>query len=152
MSADSKRSCLIMFADCVKTSPRRTSPAATAKLITTQLRCVSCRARWRVTCSRCAPSSTGACAGLCQRNAVVAVQLDRIDRKGKTRFADLDLAQWLIDNAPNDDLPSIALVRADLTLLTSSAESENQPARNGGRLSARPRYRALSLSQRRCSP
>ena len=41
---------------------------------------------------------------LCRRNPVIGVQLDRIDRKGRTRFADFDLAQRLIENAPNDDL------------------------------------------------
>jgi integrase len=32
------------------------------------------------------------------------VQLDRIDRKGRTVFANLELAQRLIADAPNDDL------------------------------------------------
>jgi hypothetical protein len=42
---------------------------------------------------------------LCRRNPVLdEVQLDRIDRKGRTLFADFDLAQRLIENAPNDDL------------------------------------------------
>jgi hypothetical protein len=35
---------------------------------------------------------------------VLEVQLDRIDRKGKTLFADFTMAQRLIQNAPNDDL------------------------------------------------
>jgi site-specific recombinase XerD len=41
---------------------------------------------------------------LCRRNPAIEVQLDRIDRKGRSRFADLDLAQRLIENAPTDDL------------------------------------------------
>jgi site-specific recombinase XerD len=41
---------------------------------------------------------------LCRRNPVLDVQLDRIDRKGRTRFADFELAQRLIENAPTDDL------------------------------------------------
>jgi integrase len=41
---------------------------------------------------------------LCRRNPVLDVQLDRIDRKGRTRFADFEVAQHLIKNAPNDDL------------------------------------------------
>jgi integrase len=32
------------------------------------------------------------------------VQLDRVDHKGRTRFADLELAQKLIAEAPDDDL------------------------------------------------
>ena len=31
-------------------------------------------------------------------------QLDRVDHKGRTRFADFELAQRLIQDAPNDDL------------------------------------------------
>ena len=41
---------------------------------------------------------------LCRRNPAIEVQLDRIDHKGRTRFADLELAQRLIENASNDDL------------------------------------------------
>jgi site-specific recombinase XerD len=41
---------------------------------------------------------------LCRRNPALDVQLDRVDRKGRSRFADLDLAQCLIENAPTDDL------------------------------------------------
>jgi site-specific recombinase XerC len=41
---------------------------------------------------------------LCRRNPVLDVQLDRIDRKGGTLFADFDLAQRLMENASNDDL------------------------------------------------
>jgi site-specific recombinase XerD len=41
---------------------------------------------------------------LCRRNPAIEVQLDRIDHKGRNRFADLELTQRLIQNAPNDDL------------------------------------------------
>jgi site-specific recombinase XerD len=41
---------------------------------------------------------------LCRRNPALDIQLDRIDHKGRTRFADLELAQRLIQNAPTDDL------------------------------------------------
>lgn len=46
---------------------------------------------------------------LCRRNPVLEVQLDRIDRKGRIHFADLELAQKLIANAPNDDLRFVLL-------------------------------------------
>ncbi|MEI9892846.1 MAG: tyrosine-type recombinase/integrase [Chthoniobacter sp.] len=41
---------------------------------------------------------------LCRRNPALEVQLDRVDHKGRTQFADLELAQKLITEAPNDDL------------------------------------------------
>jgi len=41
---------------------------------------------------------------LSRRNPALDIQLDRIDHKGRTRFADLAVAQRLIQNAPNDDL------------------------------------------------
>ncbi len=41
---------------------------------------------------------------LCHRNPAMEVQLDRVDHKGRTRFADLELAQKLIAEAPDDDL------------------------------------------------
>ncbi len=41
---------------------------------------------------------------LCRRNPALDIQLDRIYHKGRTRFADLDVAQRLIQNAPNDNL------------------------------------------------
>ena len=37
---------------------------------------------------------------LCRRNPALQVQLDRIDRKGRTHFGDLELPQHLIENAP----------------------------------------------------
>jgi site-specific recombinase XerD len=40
----------------------------------------------------------------CRRNPVAEVQLDRVDHKGRTHFADSELAQKLISEAPNDDL------------------------------------------------
>ena len=41
---------------------------------------------------------------LCHRNPAMEVQLDRVDRKGRTHFASLELAQKLIAEAPDDDL------------------------------------------------
>jgi site-specific recombinase XerD len=41
---------------------------------------------------------------LCRRNPAIDVQLDRIDHKGRTHFADFELAQRLIENAPSEDL------------------------------------------------
>jgi site-specific recombinase XerD len=41
---------------------------------------------------------------LCRRNPALEVQLDKIDHKGRTHFADFDLTQRLLRNAPNDDL------------------------------------------------
>lgn len=46
---------------------------------------------------------------LCRRNPVLEVRLDRIDRKGRTKFADLELAQKLIADAPNDDIRFVLL-------------------------------------------
>jgi len=105
MSAQSKRSCLSMFADSVKDTP----PAN----VTTS----HCKAFYNAAKMRVAPSTAESymftlrsffnwCVmeNLCRRNPVAQVQLDRIDRKGRTQFADLQLAQRLIENAPNDDL------------------------------------------------
>ena len=105
MSAQSKRSCLSMFADSVKD----TLPSN----VTTS----HCKAFYNAAKMRVAPSTAESymftlrsffnwCVmeNLCRRNPVVQVQLDRIDRKGRTQFADLELAQRLIENAPNDDL------------------------------------------------
>jgi integrase len=105
MSAESKRSCLIMFANSVKNIPL-------ANVTTSH-----CKAYYDAAKARVVPSTAESymftlrsffnwCVreNLCRRNPVVAVQLDRIDRKGKARFANFELAQRLIHNAPNDDL------------------------------------------------
>jgi site-specific recombinase XerD len=105
MSAESKRSCLIMFADSVNDTP----PANVTGN--------HCKAFYNAAKARVVPSTAESymftlrsffnwCLreSLCRRNPVLAVQLDRIDRKGRTQFANFDLAQRLIKNAPNDDL------------------------------------------------
>jgi site-specific recombinase XerD len=105
MSAESKRSCLKMFADAVNDTP----PANVTGY--------HCEAFYNAAKKRVTPSTAESymftlrsffnwCLkeNLCRRNPVLGVQLDRIDRKGRTLFADFDLAQRLIQNAPNDDL------------------------------------------------
>ncbi|MFZ3375037.1 MAG: tyrosine-type recombinase/integrase [Chthoniobacterales bacterium] len=105
MSAESKRSCLTMFAVAVSDAP----PASVSGF--------QCKAFYNAAKARVAASTAESymftlrsffnwCVqeNLCRRNPVLEVQLDRIDRKGRTRFADFDLAQRLIQNAPNDDL------------------------------------------------
>lgn len=105
MSAESKRSCLKMFAESVKDVPPSNVTA------------YQCKAFYKAAKHRIAASTAESymftlrsffnwCVmeSLCRRNPVLEVQLDRIDRKGRTLFADLSLAQRLIQNAPNDDL------------------------------------------------
>ena len=105
MSAESKRSCLNLFADSVKNIPP------------TNVTGYQCKAFYSAAKARIAPSTAESymftlrsffnwCVkeNLCRRNPVLEVQLDRIDRKGRTLFADFDLAQRLIENAPNEDL------------------------------------------------
>lgn len=105
MSAESKRSCLTMFADSVKNVPPSNVTG------------YHCKAFYFALKKRIAPSTAESymftlrsffnwCVreNLCRRNPLLDVQLDRIDRKGRTHFADLPLAQRLIENAPNDDL------------------------------------------------
>jgi hypothetical protein len=104
-SADSKRSCLNLFAGGVK----NISP--------TNVTGYRCKAFYNTAKARTAASTAESymftlrsffnwCVkeNLCRRKPVLDVQLDRIDRKGRTLFADFDLAQRLIENAPNDDL------------------------------------------------
>ncbi|MBX6326729.1 MAG: phage integrase SAM-like domain-containing protein [Chthoniobacterales bacterium] len=108
MRAESKRSCLLMFADNGKNIP----PA--------NITSSHCKAYYDAAKARVVPSTAESymftlrsffnwCVreNLCRRNPVVAVQLDRIDRKGKACFANFELAQRLIHNAPNDDLQFI---------------------------------------------
>ena len=105
MSADSKRSCLTMFANNVKNIPP------------TNVTGYQCKAFYIAAKQRIAPSTAESymftlrsffnwCVreNLCRRNPVFEIQLDRIDRKGRTRFADFDLAQRLLENAPSEDL------------------------------------------------
>jgi site-specific recombinase XerD len=105
MSADSKRSCLTMFAESVKDIP----PASVTSS--------QCKAYYNAAKARVVPSTAESymftlrsffnwCVqeNLCRRNPVIGIQLDRIDRKGRTRFANLEIAQRLIENAPTDDL------------------------------------------------
>ncbi|MGH8094125.1 MAG: tyrosine-type recombinase/integrase [Chthoniobacterales bacterium] len=105
MSAESKRSCLTMFADAVKNVPPVNVTSA------------QCNSYYNAAKARVMPSTAESymftlrsffnwCVreNLCRRNPVLAVQLDRVDRKGRTRFAELELAQRLIQNAPTDDL------------------------------------------------
>lgn len=105
MSAESKRSCLNMFANSVRDVP----PANVTGY--------HCKAFYGAAKARVVPSTAESymftlrsffnwCVRerLCRRNPVLDVQLDRIDRKGKILFADFDLAQRLIKNAPDNDL------------------------------------------------
>jgi site-specific recombinase XerD len=105
MSAESKSSCLNLFADSVKNIPP------------TSVTGYQCKAFYNAAKARIAASTAESymftlrsffnwCVkeNLCRRNPVLEVELDRIDRKGRTHFADLALAQRLIENAPNDDL------------------------------------------------
>lgn len=105
MSAESKRSCLTMFAEAVKNIPPVNVTSA------------QCNAYYSAAKARVMPSTAESymftlrsffnwCVreNLCRRNPVLAVQLDRVDRRGRTHFADLELAQRLIQNAPTDDL------------------------------------------------
>ena len=104
-SADAKAYVLRLFSDHVKNSPptRVTGP--------------QCKSFYAAAKGRLAPSTAESymftvrsffnwCVAqdVCRRNPALDVQLDRIDRKGRTRFADLDLAERLIEHAPNDDL------------------------------------------------
>jgi site-specific recombinase XerD len=94
-----------MFADSVKNVP----PANVTG--------IQCKAFYQAAKRRTAPSTAESymftlrsffnwCVreNLCRRNPVLDVQLDRIDRKGRTLFADFELAQRLIQNAPTEDL------------------------------------------------
>lgn len=105
MSADSKRCCLTMFADSVNDAP----PANVSGY--------HCKAFYNAAKARVAATTAESymftlrsffnwCVqeNLCRRNPVLEVQLDRVDRKGRTLFADLELAQCLIKDAPDDDL------------------------------------------------
>jgi site-specific recombinase XerD len=104
-SAESKKSCLKMFADSVNNAP----PA--------QVSVNHCEAFYTAAKRRVVPSTAESymftlrsffnwCMreNLCRRNPALGVQLDRIDRKGRTHFADFELAQRLITNAPTNDL------------------------------------------------
>ena len=104
-SAESKRSCLGLFADSVNNIP---PPSVTGQ---------HCEAFYTLTKRRVEPSTAESymftlrsffnwCVkqNLCRRNPVLEVELDRVDRKGRSRFADLPIAERLIKDAPDDDL------------------------------------------------
>lgn len=105
MSADSKLSILRMFADSVKNVPPGNVTAH------------QCKSFYLAAKRRVTPSTAQSymfairaffnwCVmeNLCRRNPASEVQLDRVDHKGRTRFADLETAQRLIEKAPSDDL------------------------------------------------
>ena len=94
MSAESKRSCLTMFADSVKNFPPSNVTG------------YHCKAFYLALKKRIAPSTAESymftlrsffnwCVreNLCRRNPVLDVQLDRIDRKGRTHFCLLPCRQ-----------------------------------------------------------
>lgn len=104
-SADAKAYVLQLFAQHIKNAP----PA--------QVTGYQCKSFYSAAKARVAPSTAESymftvrsffnwclAQNLCRRNPMLDVPLDRIDRKGRTRFADFELAQRLIENAPNDDL------------------------------------------------
>lgn len=104
-SADTKGYVLKLFADHVKNAPP-------ANITTHQCRMFYNAAKTRVASSTAESYmftlrsffNWSVAQNLCRRNPALDVQLDRIDHKGRTRFADFELAQRLIQNAPNDDL------------------------------------------------
>lgn len=104
-SADTKGYILREFAASVRDIP----PANVTAL--------QCKAFYNVARARVSPSTAESymftlrsffrwCVleNLCRRNPAAEVQLDRVDHKGRTQFASLELAQKLIAEAPNDDL------------------------------------------------
>ncbi len=104
-SADTKGYILREFATAVRDVPPENVTA------------LQCKAFYKAARERVAPSTAESymftvrsffrwcvAENLCRRNPAVEVQLDRVDHKGRTRFADGDLAQKLIAEAPNDDL------------------------------------------------
>jgi len=104
-SADTKAYVLKMFAEHVKNVP----PANVTGY--------QCKTFYQGAKARVAPSTAESymftlrsffnwcvAQNLCRRNPALDIQLDRIYHKGRTRFADLDVAQRLIQNAPNDNL------------------------------------------------
>ena len=102
-SAHTKAYVLNMFADYVKNPPPRNITA------------LQCRSFYAAAKARVAPSTAESymftvrsffnwcvAQNLCHRNPAIEVQLDRIDHKGRNHFANLELTQRLIQNAPND--------------------------------------------------
>ena len=105
MSADSKRSILNMFADSVKNIPPAYVTGRHCKVFynTAKARVTASTAEGYMFTLRaffnwCVQEN------LCRRNPVLEVQLDRVDRKARTLFADFELAQRLIKDAPDDGL------------------------------------------------
>jgi site-specific recombinase XerD len=104
-SVDSKVTVLKMFAESVKNIP----PA--------NVTAYHCKSFYNASKARVAPSTAESymftvrsffhwciAENLCRRNPALEVQLDRVDHKGRTVFADFDTAQRLIEHAPTDDL------------------------------------------------
>lgn len=109
-SADTKGYILREFAESVRNVP----PAEVTAL--------QCKAFYKAARVRVAPSTAESymfsirsffnwcvAENLCRRNPALEVQLDRVDHKGRTRFADFELAQKLIANAPSEDLRFVLL-------------------------------------------
>jgi site-specific recombinase XerD len=104
-SADTKAYVLNLFGDYVKNVPPANVTAH------------QCKSFYNAAKARVAPSTAESymfsirsffnwcvAQNLCRRNPAFEVHLDRVDHKGRARFADLELAERLIQNAPNDDL------------------------------------------------
>ena len=72
---------------------------------------------------------------LCRRNPALDVQLDRVDRKGRIHFANFELAQKLIADAPDNDLRFVLFCgfhvgMRKLEIIEAVPEWFNLPARN----------------------
>ena len=104
-SADSKRYTLGEFADSVG----NISPA--------QVTAFHCRAFYKQKRHQVSPSTAESymftvrsffkwcvAENLCRRNPALEVELDKVDHQARIKFTDLELAQKLITNAPNDDM------------------------------------------------
>ena len=104
-SADSKRYILQEFADTLG----NVSPG--------QVTAFHCKAFYKRMKERVSPSTAESymftlrsffqwCVSdnLCRRNPAMEVEMDRVDHQARIKFTDLELAQKLIANAPNDDM------------------------------------------------
>ena len=104
-SADSKRYILQEFADTLG----NVSPG--------QVTAFHCKAFYKRMKDRVSPSTAESymftlrsffkwcvAENLCRRNPAAEVELDKVDHQARIKFTDLELAQKLITNAPNDDM------------------------------------------------
>jgi site-specific recombinase XerD len=104
-SADSKRYILQEFADTLG----NISPG--------QVTAFHCKAFYKRMKERVSPSTAESymftlrsffqwCVSdnLCRRNPAMEIEMDRVDHQARIKFTDLELAQKLIANAPNDDM------------------------------------------------